>query len=102
MGIQSTNSECSLSEMGSDVERRKLRRRNTVQLVEFVDEVSLIVIAANDRDIRPIPALLRRILRRLAKTQHARKMLGAQAGALKASAAKLARTQACSAGQCIN
>ena len=87
--------------MGSDGERRKLRGRNTGKFVEFIDEMSLIVISTYDRDIRPIPARLRGILRSLAETQHAREMLGAQAGALDASPAKLTRAEARGIGEAV-
>ena len=85
-----------------DGERRKLCGRNAGQFFEFVDEMSLIVIATLERYVRPIPALLACILRCVTKTQHAREMLGAQAGALKADSTELTRTKAGGIGERID
>jgi hypothetical protein len=64
--------------------------------------MSLVVIATLKRDICPIPALLACILRCVAETQHAREMLGAQAGALKAGSPELTRAKAGSASQRVD
>ena len=66
---------CDSGGSGRQGKRRKLRRRNACEFAEFVDEVRLIVVAGSDRNVRPIPLLLARILRGLAETQNARQVL---------------------------
>src|SRR3984957_17117466 len=64
--------------------------------------MSLIVIAGRDSNVRPIGVLPAGILRSLAETQYARKMLGAQACALEADSAKLPGAEAGGVGQFIH
>src|ERR1700722_18422163 len=85
-----------------NAKRRKLRGRYSGEFLEFVYQMSLIVIAGRDRDIRPSRALPAGILRSLAETQHASEMLRAQSRALEADSAKLARAQAGSVGQFVH